>query len=143
MRRKAPLTSGQREPAPARTPIEFHPLCDEMKIWSAALAAEVSDWPDCTARSFFGFTALYRGTKMFAALPRTRALWTPSSIGFKIEGAGPDLRQRLESDPRIQSTGKQNTRWFAFELSSGQDLHDSLEWLGAAYQAAGKKRKPK
>lgn len=112
-----------------------------MKAWSAALAAEVSGWPDCAARSFFGFTALYRGAKMFAALPRTRALWTPNSIGFKIEAAAPALRRRLQKDQRIQSTSMQDARWFAFELSSGQDLHDVLGWLGAAYQAAGKKKK--
>jgi len=44
-------------------------ISEEMKAWSAALAAEVGGWPQLSARSFFGFTALYRKDKMFAALP--------------------------------------------------------------------------
>jgi hypothetical protein len=61
---------------------------------------------------------------MFAALPRTRALWTPNSVAFKLEGAGPNIRRRLENAPRISSTRTDNARGFAFELGSDQDLHD-------------------
>jgi hypothetical protein len=35
----------------------------------------------------------------------------------------------------------QKARWFAFELSSDTDLHDALDWLGRAYEAAGKSKK--
>jgi hypothetical protein len=34
-------------------------------------------------------------------------------------------------------------RWFTFELSSDADLHSALEWLGIAYEVAGKKKKSK
>ena len=47
-------------------------ISEEMKAWSAALAGEVGEWPHVSTRSFFGFTALYRKDKMFAALPRCR-----------------------------------------------------------------------
>ena len=89
-----------------------------------------------TARSFFGFTALYRKDTMFAALPCTRSLWSANSLAFKIQNAVPAIRKRLESDPRIGAMGKQKARWFTFEISSGSDLHDALDWLGRAFEGA-------
>jgi len=115
-------------------------ISDQMKAWSAALAAEVSGFPQVSARSFFGFTALYRKDKIFAALPRTRAMWTANSLGFKLDCTDAALRARLKKDPRIGSIQKQQARWFTFELSSDADLHDALEWLSRAYEAARKKK---
>lgn len=119
------------------------PISDEMKAWCAALAAEVSSWPHAEGRSFFGFTALYRGDKMFAALPRTRAMETPNTLAFKLDSPAPGLRAALEKDPRISAFDKDKERWFTFALSSGGDLHDALEWLSRAYTAAGSQRKSK
>jgi hypothetical protein len=116
-------------------------ISEEMKAWCAALAAEVMDWPQVTTRIFFGFTALYRHDRIFAALPRTRAMETPNSLAFKLESATARLRTALECDPRIGTTTMQAARWFIFELSTDADLHDALEWLGRAYEAAGKRRK--
>jgi hypothetical protein len=116
-------------------------ISDEMKAWSSALAAEVSGWPNVTAKSFFGFTALYRGEHIFAALPRTRGWDTASSLAFKLERTTVSLQKRLSADARIGYTLMQKTRWFTFELSSDADLHDALDWLGRAYDAAGKARK--
>jgi hypothetical protein len=48
---------------------------------------------------------------------------------------------RIEKDPRIGSTQMQKSRWFTFELSSDADLHDALNWLNRAYDAAGKSNK--
>jgi TfoX/Sxy family transcriptional regulator of competence genes len=112
-----------------------------MKAWSAALAAEVTDWPQVSARSFFGFNALYRGDSMFAALPRTRAMITPNSLVFKLVEADTKLQKRLRSDSRIGSMEMKNARWYTFEISSDRDLHDALDWIGLAYGAAGKKKK--
>jgi hypothetical protein len=106
-----------------------------MKAWSAALANEVSGWPQVEGRSFFGFTALYRNDYMFAALPRTRAMETPNSFVFKIENPTPSLRARLEVDRRVGLMSMRNVRWFTFELSSDADLHDALDWLGQACEA--------
>jgi hypothetical protein len=118
-----------------------------MKAWSAALAAEVADWPRVSARSFFGFNALYRGEQMFAALPRTRAMQTPNSLVFKLVDAPVPLRKRLKADSRIGSmemkTARETkkARWYTFELSSDTDLHDALDWIGRAYDTAGKRKK--
>jgi hypothetical protein len=129
-----------KQPRPARP--KLPPVSEEMKAWSAALAAEVDDWPQLSARSFFGFTALYRKDKMFAALPRTRAMGTSNSLAFKLDSPAPAAAARLKKDPRIGSMDmqKQKMRWFTFELSSDSDLHDALDWLGRAYEAAGKKK---
>lgn len=116
------------------------PIPDEMRAWSTALADEVSSWPQAEGRSFFGLTALYRGERMFGALPRTRALEPANAVAFKLEAAGPKLRASLKEDGRISAFGKNKKRWFLFTLSSGAELHVALEWLLMAYEAAGKRR---
>ena len=118
-------------------------VSEQMKAWSSALAAEVSGWPQVSARSFFGFTVLYRDDRIFAAVPRTRAMWTPNSLGFKIENYGPQISKQLSEDGRIGATRMQKSRWFLFEVSADTDLHDALDWLGTAYEAAGKQAKSK
>ena len=112
-----------------------------MKAWSAALANELGGWPEVSARSFFGFTALYRKEKIFALLPHTRGMGTANSLAFKLESKTSLVLARLEHDPRIGSTQMQKTRWFTFEVRSDADLHDALDWLGRAYEAAGKNNK--
>jgi hypothetical protein len=114
------------------------PISEEMKAWSAALASEIGEWPQVATRSFFGFTALYRRDKIFAALPRTRAMGTPDSLAFKLEDAAPATRERLEADARIGTTQMQSTRWFTFTVGSNADLHGAVDWLAEAYSAAGK-----
>jgi len=112
-----------------------------MKAWSAALAGEISGWPQVTSKAFFGLTALYRKDKIFAVLSRTRGMETANSLGFKFATVPPRLRGRLEKDPRIGSTRMQKARWFTLELSSDADLKGALEWLSRAYEAAGKTKK--
>ena len=112
------------------------PISEEMKAWSAALEAELADWPRVSARAMFGFKALYRGKRIFAVLPRTRGMGTANSLAFKLEDAAPRVLVRLRKDSRIQTTIMQARRWFVFELSSDRDLKDALDWLGRAYEAA-------
>ena len=112
----------------------------EMKAWAIALAAETADWPHITQRSFFGFTALYRGKKMFGALPRNRNLESADTIAFKIEAPPSLIQRQLKADPRIGSMHEGNARWYNFRISSNGDLHDALDWLGHAYNAAGKRK---
>jgi hypothetical protein len=112
-----------------------------MRAWSSALANEVADWPQVEARSFFGFTALYRKDKIFAALPRTRGMNTANSLAFKLETASTHVLAKAEQDPRMGFTLMQRKRWFTFEIHSDADLHDALDWLGHAYQATGRKKK--
>src|SRR5262249_49911681 len=115
-------------------------ISEEMKAWSAALGAEVAWWPGISTRGMFGFTALYRSDQIFAVLPRTRGMGTPNSIAFKLESPSARTRKLLGTDSRVGETQMQAARWFTFELNSDQDLHDGLEWIGRAYEAAGKRK---
>ncbi len=114
-----------------------------MKAWTAALAAEAASWPSVSARPFFGFTALYRGDKMFAALPRTRGWESAKSLAFKLESREPAVSARLKEDSHvgIWSSPLREARWFSFELTSDADIHGALDWLGRAYDAAATKKK--
>ena len=136
MRRK------NRSSTTGKTTPPLSPLVsEEMKAWSWALASEVAKWPGAGARSFFGFTALYRGDKIFGALPRTRSLGKGNLLGFRIDDLPAQLKSRLQKDPRVGFFDKDNTRWFTFELSCDADLHAALDWLGDAYEGAAKRRK--
>src|ERR1700752_1901689 len=115
-------------------------VSEQMKAWSAALAMETAGWPQVTTRTFFGFTALYRKDKIFAILPRTRAMGTPNSLAFKFESRSPQLRSRLEQDTRVGTTKMRAARWSTFELSTDADLRDALGWLEQAYLAAAGRR---
>jgi hypothetical protein len=117
-------------------PPKLLPVSEEMKAWSAALLAEVTAWPSVSTRSFFGLHALYRGSRIFGLLPRTRAIGTDTSIAFKLENVTPQLRRKLENDSRIQTTRMQTHRWHTLVLESERDLRDGLAWLAAAYERA-------
>ena len=58
----------------------------EMQRWCALLEEEVLVWPQVKSRPMFGMLALYRGKKIFAALPRTRAAETEFSLLIKLPG---------------------------------------------------------
>ena len=118
-------------------------VSEQMKAWSAALADEIGGWPQVTTRSFFGFNALYRRNKIFALLPLTRGMHTPNSLAFKLESPSRAALSRLQREPRIDSSHVQKGKWFAFALSSDADLRDALDWLGRAYDAAGKSESSK
>jgi hypothetical protein len=125
----------QREKSP--------PVSEQMKAWSTALAAELVEWPQVTQKSFFGFTALYRGKKMFALLPRTRSIFKGNAVAFCMEAANRSTRTLLEKDLRISAFDKDKTRWFTFELSGDADLHDALDYLGKAFDCARIRKKTK
>jgi len=58
---------------------KLHKISEEMKAWSAALVEEVAGWPQVKLRPMFGFLGAYRGSMIFAALPRTRTMDPPNS----------------------------------------------------------------
>jgi len=66
---------------------------------------------------------------------------TPNSLVFKIVEPSPGVRDKLEKDRRVGDMQMQKAGWFTFELSSDRDLHDALDWIGLAYDAAGKRGK--
>jgi hypothetical protein len=115
-------------------------VSDEMKAWATALGSEVVAWPHVGTRSFFGFTAFYRKDRIFVLLPRTRGMETANSLAFKLDVPTEAARARLDKDPHITSTHVGETRWFTFALSADSDLYGALDWLGTAYEAAGKKK---
>jgi hypothetical protein len=78
---------------------------------------------------------------MFAVLPRSRSMETKNAIAFRLDNPATKLRLILEKDPRVTAFDKDKARWFALELSSDADLHDALEWLGRAYNAAANRKK--
>ena len=102
-------------------------VSEEMKAWSAALAAEITTWPGVTTRPMFGFTALYRHRKIFAVLPCTRGMETPNSLAFKLESAGPRTLARARRDPRIGFTEMRKARWMNLEITSDANLRSALE----------------
>jgi hypothetical protein len=114
-------------PRPQRVP-------EEMKAWAAALAGEMTTWPGVQSRVFFGFTALYRKNKIFALLPRTRALEPSNSVGFKLKSTRQIVAQ-ARTDSRVGYTQMQKARWFTFAVSAEADLRDALKWLQRAYEA--------
>jgi hypothetical protein len=79
------------------------PASEEMKQWSALLGEELSKWPKVTARPMFGLRGFYRGKKIFAALPVTRAIKNPNSLIFRIKPLPPDLLERAKKEPRIDT----------------------------------------
>jgi hypothetical protein len=115
-------------------------ISEEMKRWSALLGNELSAWPGVKSRPMFGFIAFYCGTKIFAGLPRTRALHKPNSIILRFDPMPPKLLRRAQEDSRI-SSGKEvpSGRWYPFELNSADELGDALWWLNQAYLAARSK----
>ena len=110
---------------------------EEMKAWSAGLAAELTTWPEVRSRVFFGFTAFHRNEKIFALLPRTRVLEPANALAFKLERAGPRVLAEATRDSRIGFTEMQKARWFTFSLNRESDVRDALTWLIRAHQAAG------
>lgn len=122
---------------------KFAPVSEQMKAWSAALTAEFDDWPQVIQKSFFGFTALYRGKIMFAVLPRTKSVFTSTAVAFRIDSPKGAVKSLIERDSRVAAVDKKKTRWFTFELSSDADLHDALDYLGRAFDAARTSQKTK
>ena len=122
---------------------KFLPISDQMKAWSSALAAEFQDWPQVTQKSFFGFTALYRGKSIFGLLPRTKSVFRPNAVAFRFESLNREVKALLEKDSRVAAFDKKKTRWFTFDLSSDSDLHDALDYLGHAFDAARIRKKAK
>ncbi|MGC2446802.1 MAG: hypothetical protein WA477_04105 [Candidatus Sulfotelmatobacter sp.] len=117
------------------------PISEQMKAWSAALATEFAGWPQVTQKSFFGFTALYRGKVMFGILPRTRSIFGGNSVAFRFDKISPTTRSFMEKDQRVAAFDKSNTRWFTFQVSSDADLHEALGYLGRAFDAARSQKK--
>jgi hypothetical protein len=112
-------------------------ISEEMKQWSAMLGQELSVLPKVTSKPMFGLRGFYRGKKIFAALPVTRAIGSANAFIFRFEPLPAELLKRAEKEPRISTERVlPGTRWLSFELNSETDLRDALWWLNHAYEAA-------
>jgi len=114
------------------------PISEEMKQWSAMLGKELSGWPQVTSRPMFGMLGFYRRKKIFAALPVSRAIGSPSSLIFRFDPMPADLQRRALKESRITTDNEAPgaRRWFSFEIDSTADLRDALWWLNQAYERA-------
>jgi hypothetical protein len=122
--------SGASRPRP-----KFLPVTEETRRWSTLLESELLSWPEVIAKRMFGFHALYRGKRIFAALPHSRGFGLDASILLKFDPTPLVLLKRAESDPRLKGNAPGNG-WFSFALNSDTDLHDALEWLNHSYESA-------
>ena len=129
----------RQKPALARP--KLLPVSEEARHWSAMLESELLSWPGVIAKRMFGLRALYRGKRIFAALPNSRGFGPDSSILLKFDPLPPAISKRAESDLRIH-TNSPGKGWFSFTLASDTDLHAALDWLSHSYEAAkpGKSR---
>jgi hypothetical protein len=134
---KKPAKRGERPP--------LLPISEEMKEWAGLLSTEVKSWGEVKARPMFGMEAFYRKQRIFAAVPRTRALHSPTSVIFKLHGRlvskgnnSWDRQRQMHDmeDSRLQELEMSNARWLSFELNSAEDLRDALYWFEQAYNKA-------
>lgn len=88
-----------------------------MRHLCGLLATEIERWPEVYARPMFGMRAFYRRDAIFALLPQTRTLGTPSEIAYKLPGDG--------------------KKWRLFECASARDLDGALACLDKAYRKSG------
>ncbi len=117
--------------------------------WAAGLAAEAQDWPGVTLKSAFGMTLVYRKGVVFAALPRTRALYEEDAILLKFNREPAGLAARISAEPRFaagsmeqrrttaRKTRGEGYRWRIFLVRDGTDLHAAIEWMAEAHRLAG------
>ena len=137
MKRKSAKPAAPAAHSPKRRMPKFPPVSEEMKRWAALLGEELRKWPAVTAKPMFGMVGFHRGKKIFAALPATRSLFTPSSIIFRIKPMPPELLEKVKQEPRFNLEGRNpGAMWWVFEIGSEADLSAALWWIGQAYERA-------
>ena len=108
---------------------------DETRHLSTLLLEEVKTWPEVTTRPMFGLISAFRRRKIFAALPRTRAMDAANSFIFKLHSPSASMVQRARKDERVRlGEGKQGWNWYY--LNSEQDIRGALDWLDRAWRLA-------
>ena len=129
--KRAPQTATER-PRPKMVRVS-----NEMKEWCSMLGHEISTWPDVSVRPMFGLQGFYRGSTIFAGRPVTRAIGGANSVIFKLGKPSGEQSTRMGQDLRV-STGKsmRSVAWYAFELTSEDEIRALLWWLGQAYENA-------
>ncbi len=129
-KRKSPGETGRQRP-------KLPPVSEEMKRLAELLEAEILAWPHVTSRPMFGLKGIYRGSNIFAVLPRTRVLETPDSIAFRLLKRPRNIIAELGKDKRIVASTAES-KWISFEIDSDSAIHAALKWLAVAYRQAAK-----
>lgn len=111
-------------------------LSEEMKQWCALLRQELESWGQVDVRKMFGMTSFYRRDQIFAAIPATKAFFSPNSIIFKLQEPTAAQQKKLEADARVNLKFGIGRKWYGYELASAADIRGALEWLDQAFQAA-------
>lgn len=113
-------------------------VSEGMKRIAALLEAELLTWPSVSSRPMFGMNGLYRDRRIFAVLPRTRAMETPNSLAFRLPKRSRKITERMKNDERVIIPTPE-AKWISFVVESESDIHDALQWLAHAYGEADKK----
>jgi hypothetical protein len=122
---------------------------EAMRGWAEALAAEVKEWPGVTVKNAFGMSMVYRNGVVFAALPKTRALYEEDAILIKFNAESSSLSKRIANETRFAGTMEQSMaqkhkttrkskRWRILRIHEDADVHAAIEWLAEAYGVARK-----
>lgn len=131
------------------------PISEAAQGWALELSREVEQWPGVTLKSAFGMTLVYRKGVVFAALPRTRALYEEDAILLKFVHETPSLAKRILNEKRFapgtmeqrptatRKPAGEGRRWRIFRVRDQADLHVALEWLAEAGDAAIHRNKSK
>jgi hypothetical protein len=107
------------------------PASEDLKEWAALLGSELVKWPGVRTKSSFGMTSFYRRERIFAMLPKTRALTPPHTVILKFHRENAATRKA-----RAQLNGYPASGWVSFELQTEKDLGPALRWLDLAYRMA-------
>ena len=110
-------------------------VSEEMKRLAELLEAEMLAWPNVTSRPMFGLNGIYRGSSIFAVLPRTRAMDVPDSIAFRLLKRPQNIIDELRNDERIVASTAE-AKWISFVMESDSEIHAALKWLALAYRQA-------
>ena len=131
------LAGSKRGNRPSRGQPRLPRVSVETRRLAALIEAEAAGWKGVSTRPMFGMIGLYRGRRIFAVLPRTRALGTSDAIGLRFPSPSRHVLAQMRDDDRIVRAHPDG-KWTSFLIESDADLHDALEWLELAYRQANK-----
>ncbi len=127
--------------------VRMKAVSEPARGWAEALKLELEAWPGVTTKSAFGMTMVYRKAVVFAALPRTRALFEEDAILLKFNRQPRTVAARIAAEPRFaagtmeqrrdhKKSGGQGRHWRIFLMRDVLDLHAAIQWLAEAYRLA-------
>jgi hypothetical protein len=135
---------------PRRERKGMKPVSEAARTWAHALSREIETWPGTTLKTAFGMILVYRKGVVFAALPKTRALYEEDAILLKFASEAGGLAERIRAEKRFAAgtmeqrrttkakAGGEGRRWRSFLMREDADVHAAIGWLAEAYRVAGK-----